>query len=173
MAKIVKIVLMMVTLLALHANPLLAGEDTKVNASRESIVDLLETMGSYKLGMQMMEQVMNAFKNGINSRLPNDRKIPDELWASIVAEIKTEFNKDDLYNIVIPIYQKYFSDSEIKAITAFYKSDTGKKFVNAMPSIAIESSQAGEEWAKKSMERILPRIQRRLREMGYPKESAG
>ena len=168
-----KIVLMVIILLALNANPLLAEEGTKVNASPENIIDLLESTGSYKMAMQLMEQVMNTFKNAANSRLPNDKKIPDEVWASIVAEAKSEMDKDSLYNIIIPIYQKYFNDEDIKAIAAFYKSDIGKKFVDAMPNIARESGQAGEEWAKKAIQRILPRVKKRLEEMGYARESAG
>ena len=116
-----KIVLMVIILLALNANPLLAEEGTKVNASPENIIDLLEVTGSHKMSLQMMEQVMNAFKNAANSRLPNDKQIPDEVWASIVAEVKSEIDKEGLYKTIIPIYQKYFTDEDIKAIAAFYK----------------------------------------------------
>jgi hypothetical protein len=164
------IVFLWVTVISLgvYADDNLQGPST-----RDSIIELLGITGSYQLGLQAMGQAMNAFKNGLNNILPKDKKIPDEVWRNVVDEFKNELDNEGFYNLVVPIYEKYLTADDIKEIIAFYKSSVGRKFMGVAPNIMREAGQAGQEWAKKAMQRMIPRIEKRLREMGYSKESPG
>ena len=51
--------------------------------------------------------------------------------------------------ITIELYGKYFSESELKDLIVFYKSPTGKKSIEVMPSLLGESMT-------KSTERLMP-----------------
>ena len=43
----------------------------------------------------------------------------------------------------VKLYKKYFSEKEINDITGFYKTPTGKKSMQVMPTVMMESMQIG------------------------------
>jgi hypothetical protein len=51
---------------------------------------------------------------------------------------KINFNKliDD---ISVPLYDKYFTETELRDLVAFHKSPTGKKVIEVMPNLVAES----------------------------------
>jgi hypothetical protein len=150
-----------------------AGEAVPGVPTRESVIELLEITNSYNLSLQIMEQSMNSLLSGINEGLPNNKKIPVEVWANLINETKIEINQESYYDMIIPIYRKYLTADDVKGIVAFYMSESGKKLTKVLPDIAREGGQAGEEWGRKAMYRIIPRLQKRLREMGYTNEPIG
>lgn len=150
-----------------------ASDNIQDPPPRESIIELLETTGSYQLALQLMSQTMDALKNMFNKTLPDDKKIPDEVWANIVDEVKSDIDKESYYNLVVPIYEKYLTADDIKELIAFYKSSVGRKFIGVAPNIMRDAGQAGEEWARKAMQRMIPRIKKRLREMDYLRDKTG
>jgi hypothetical protein len=58
------------------------------------------------------------------------------------------FPLDEMLNDMIPVYQRHFSKSEIDALTAFYSSPPGQKFLHEMPAVTAETMRA-----------VYPRIQ--------------
>lgn len=63
-------------------------------------------------------------------------------------------NSDTLINLIIPIYDKYYTESEIKQLTEFYQSSLGKKVISTMPLVVKESMQAGQTWGKEIGEKV-------------------
>ena len=173
MKKIIVMVVMLMFVEIFISTCSYAGDTIPTIPTRESVIELLEISDSYKIALQLMGQSMEAVKNGFNDSLPNNKKIPDEVWANLVNEAKYEMDQESFYDILIPIYSKYLTSNDIKGIIAFYRSDAGKKLTRVMPNIARDSGQAGQEWAKKSMHKIIPRMEKRLKEMGYSKEPIG
>lgn len=53
----------------------------------------------------------------------------------------------DLENEVASIFAKSFTLEELKQIAAFYGSDVGKKYLQALPLVQRESVRAAEIWA--------------------------
>lgn len=51
----------------------------------------------------------------------------------------------------MPLHDRYFSESELRNLIDFYKSDTGKKVIEVMPSLVAESMT-------RAAEVIMPRI---------------
>jgi hypothetical protein len=116
--------------------------------------ELLEMTGSGKVGVQVMNNMISAFK----TKLPN---VPVEFWD----EISKEVNPEGLIELVAPIYAKYYTNDELLQLLEFYKSPLGKKVIANMPLITQDSYQIGEEWGRK----IGERVERRLKEKGYLK----
>ncbi len=54
-------------------------------------------------------------------------------------------------SMAYPLYDKYFTQSELQDLVAFYKSPTGQKAVTVMPTLMKESMQ-------KTTELVLPQI---------------
>jgi uncharacterized protein len=70
---------------------------------------------------------------------------PDEIWNEVRVQI---FDKEisTLNKMLIPIYMKHFTHSEIKALIEFYQSPIGKKMTGTISPITIESVHISQKW---------------------------
>lgn len=116
--------------------------------SAESIKILMQRTGAAKLGHQMMSQMMPSMKKMI----PN---APEKFWKDIMTEI----NSDKIIDLLIPIYQKHLTQSDIKAMNAFYDTPTGKKLMKVQPAIVQESMLVGQQWGQELAQKIMARYQ--------------
>jgi len=114
---------------------------------------LLEASGSEKLAMQLVSNLLSSLRNLSD-------KIPDSLWDEIKNKMIV---KDDLYNLMVPMYEKHFSHKEVKEIMEFYRSPVGLKLMKAMPLITEEAMIAGERWGQIVTDKIF----KELRDKGY------
>lgn len=122
------------------------------NSKREKIKHLLELTGSGKLGMQVMDQMMSSFKNSYST-------VKQEFWDNFRKEI----NANDIENLILPVYDKYYTETDIDQLITFYNSPIGKKMINTMPLVMQESMKAGQNWGREIDEKVLAR----LKEKGY------
>src|SRR5208283_515348 len=58
------------------------------------------------------------------------------------------FPLDEMLNDMVPVSQRHFTKSDIDALTAFYSSPAGQKFLHEMPAVTAETMKA-----------VYPRIQ--------------
>jgi hypothetical protein len=73
---------------------------------------------------------------------------------------------EDLVNLIIPIYDRNFTDEEVKQLIIFYSSPVGKKILEKMPPIMQECMQVGKNWGADLYEKVAAR----LKQKGYTKE---
>lgn len=126
--------------LSLSANAQSTSKSKKIN-------QLLELTGSGKMGIQVINQMINSFKTSHSS-------IKDEFWEDFKKEIKAE----DITNMIIPIYDKYYTESDIDQIIAFYNSPVGKKMIATMPQIMQESMAVGQVFGKKIGDKLIAKL---------------
>jgi uncharacterized protein len=55
----------------------------------------------------------------------------------------------------VPIYQKHFSEEEIRETIRFYRSPTGRKVIQTLPMVMQESMAAGQQWGQELARRVL------------------
>ncbi|WP_035672221.1 DUF2059 domain-containing protein [Flavobacterium sp. 83] len=135
---------------------LLTSGFSQSSSKKDNIKNLLELTGSGKLGVQVGQNMINSFKKSY----PN---VPVEFWDDFLKEM----NSDTLINLIIPIYDKYYTESEIKQLSEFYQSSLGKKVISTMPLVVKESMQVGQTWGKEIGEKVYSD----LKEKGFaPKE---
>ena len=90
----------------------------------------------------MMNQMIASLKT-------THSKAGDEFWENFKKEIKAE----DIENMIIPIYDKHYTESDIDQLIAFYNSSIGKKMIATMPQVMQESVIVGQNWAKQIIEK--------------------
>lgn len=122
------------------------------SSKQQAIRELLEVTGSAKLGMQVVNNMVSAYQKSYS-------KADSSFWDEFLKEIKP----DEFVTLTIPIYDKYFSEEEIRQLIAFYKTPTGQKIISTMPSVMKEAMAAGQTWGKEISDKIL----KRLKEKGY------
>ncbi len=116
-------------------------------AKKESILKLMEKTGAKNMGKQMMARMMPSMK-------VYAPKAPDSFWDDMVKEI----DMDKLVELIVPIYQKHFTEEDIQDINNFYDTPVGQKMIEHMPQIMQESMNAGQAWGKEIGEMILKKL---------------
>jgi hypothetical protein len=73
---------------------------------------------------------------------------------------------DDQLKLQAQIYAEHFSEDELRALVAFYRSDTGRKYITEMPLIMKEVMPLGQAWGRNIGEQAVRRAIERLQKNG-------
>lgn len=119
------------------------------NSKAQKIKHLLELTGSAKIGVQVVHNIIGSYKNYYLD-------IPQSTWDELLKEI----NADEIINLIIPIYDKYYTEQEIDELINFYKTPLGQKTIKVLPNITQESMAAGEKWGREIAEKINRKIKK-------------
>ena len=66
------------------------------------------------------------------------KKLYDEFAEKSIDRAMKLVNMEELINDMVPYYDKYVSNEDIKTITAFYETPAGKRFLDAAPKITMD-----------------------------------
>ena len=118
--------------LTLILAPLLRAD---IDASKRSEIEKL-------LRLTGLENTMNQMIASLKSKLP-------EASGSFWDKFSSKLNAHDLLDQLIPLYDKYYSLEDLRAVNAFYQSEAGKKIISTMPLIMKEAMTIGQAWGEK------------------------
>lgn len=110
---------------------------------------LLEVMGTQKLMQQMMSQMLDGFR----SASPD---VPAEFWDRFSKKMDTAA----LIDLLIPVYDRYYSKEDLDDLIGFYRSALGQKLLTTLPNVMRESMAIGQEWGKKKGEEVQHEIEK-------------
>lgn len=114
--------------------------DTSAAPNDELTIEIRKMMSqtkSIEIGIQQGLAAMEEMKKTPVAELP------EEFYERFKAELTSDSFKRILENYLINIYRKYLTVEDVKAITAFYETEAGKKAIEVMPKIMAESFQGG------------------------------
>jgi hypothetical protein len=121
----------------------------------EAVYEMFDLNGSNETYKAVVVQMTDMFQQ----QFP---QVPEEYWN----RFKEEVLKDGIIELkkdIVPIYAKYLTLEEIKAINTFYASPAGKKLALSTPMITQESMLVGQAWGAKIAEKVMTELQ----EEGY------
>jgi len=120
----------------------------KVNPTKEAdIRRLLELTGVKGLATQMMSEMMDTIKPVLaNSLPPGDYR--EKLIDLFIAKFRSKVDAGHLVELAIPIYDKHFSDDEIKGLIQFYQTPLGQKTIHELPAVVTEMQLEGKQWGE-------------------------
>jgi hypothetical protein len=130
-------------------------------ASKENIEKYLDTMHSRDLMKNVMNMMSNQMHQMAVERAKKDPSLPPDYVARVDKasdEMLKNFPIDELFDAMIPIYQKHLTKGDVDALVAFYSTPTGKKFIQEMPAITSEAMQASMGIVQKRMAKIIQRV---------------
>lgn len=96
--------------------------------------------GSNETYKMAIKQMISMYKSQSTLSPEKLKSLEDEM-------LKTSMK--DLTDMLVPIYQKYMTISDINEMIKFYESPVGKKFAKNSPAITQESMKIGQEWGMK------------------------
>ena len=118
----------------------------------DKIVELMDVMGATAQFEMVVDNLINL------QRQSYDGMITSEFWDEFSKEMKKD-GFADLYEMIIPIYEKHFNEEDVDGIIAFYKSEVGQKMVSKQPMIMQEAMTAGAAWGQALGEQIVERLE--------------
>ena len=113
----------------------------------KDIKELLVATGSENMGKEIAGQIVAAYKQ----QYPD---LTEAEWEGYIKKMKTE----ELNEKMIPVYDKYFSNEEVKDIVKFYNSQIGKKMIKTMPMMMQEQMMISQEWGDGKAEEMTKSI---------------
>lgn len=125
-----------------------SGEQPKVDPAKEAdIRSLLELTGVKDIAVQTMDGMTDSIKPLLaNSLPPGDYR--EKLVDLFLTKFRAKADPQHLLELAIPIYDKHFSNEEIKSLLQFYRTPLGQKTIQVLPMVALEMQQEGKKWGE-------------------------
>jgi hypothetical protein len=116
-------------------------------ASREDVVQFMDVLKCRETTKQIandaVSQMLPYARAKLKERLPN---VSDEALADFDGIVTGYVNKalpfDELFDAMIPVYQKSFTAGEVKAMIDFYSSGVGQGILAKMPIVSSAAAEA-------------------------------
>ncbi|HEY8931788.1 MAG TPA: DUF2059 domain-containing protein [Rariglobus sp.] len=150
--KFIKIV---TVILLLSSGGLLQAEIDK--AKRQEIETMLKLTGMERIADQMMAQMIQGMS-------VNMKGMPPEFWQRFSQKIRAS----ELIERIIPLYDKYYSLEDLRAVNAFYSSPAGQRVLQTLPQIMQESMKIGQEWGREIGERAAAEVMAEMKDKKKP-----
>lgn len=121
---------------------------TKIDPAKEAdIRRLLDLTGVKTLVAQMMDGTQANIRPLLaNSFPPGEYR--EKLIDLFFAKFKSKANIQQLLDIAVPFYDKYFSREEIRSLVQFYETPLGQKTISVLPQLSRELQEAGKKWGE-------------------------
>lgn len=111
---------------------LVFGGIISAQTKEDDIKELFELINPGQMIDKIFENMIDVFKHHGNTQISPEKQ--EEFVSYLNEEVR--MMTDNLINVhMVSIYDKYFTDEEIKDLIKFYKSQTGRKMINTMPDI--------------------------------------
>jgi hypothetical protein len=151
-----KQVFLTVLVLVFTISTALGSEPARPAIAKEKVVEIQKTLrlvGMEKLMDQMKTQMFTMFREKI-------KDVPEEYWK----RAETRFDSAELIQLIVPLYDKYYTIEDLKALNAFYESAVGQKVLSSLPQITQESMKIGQAWGEEVAKRVEREVQAEFKE---------
>lgn len=117
--------------------------------TEKSVRELMTLTGSGDMGLQVIQNMIPAMKK----MLP---QVSESFWNEFMKEVNT----DELISAIVPIYQKHYTEKDIRVAIDFYRSPAGRRLVEKQPLVMQESMQAGQQWGEQMARRAIEKLKK-------------
>jgi hypothetical protein len=134
-------------------------------AAVETAKELLLLKGGDAVFYPIITGVVETVKNVFLPTNPNLGKELNEIALQLRKEYESK--RPELLNEVAKAYAERFSEQELKALVAFYKTPLGKKMVADEPGIIDESLRRAQTWGDALSGVVMDRFRDEMKKKGH------
>jgi hypothetical protein len=118
------------------------------------IRSLVELVGARDFLQEVASRGTEQFRENLTASVAsNDRG--QKFVNAFVESYRAKFDADAATTQLVAIYDKHFSDDEIKGLLQFYGSPLGQKFAAEMPKINMETQAASRAFSTRIAKDVL------------------
>ena len=118
-----------------------------INAFSQSNEAKLKELITLTRSDKMLSIAFQQFMDHYNNRY---KDLPDSFWD----EFKKDMSIEKIFALYIPVYKKYFTDSDVDELIKFYKTPAGQKMIENMPNLMNDSMKIGTDYAQALDKRV-------------------
>jgi hypothetical protein len=135
-----------------------ASLGTVIDPEKEAdIRSLMELVGARDMVQDGVSNSTEQYRDKLLATVPNDEKGQAFVNAFVDAYQK-KLDLDQITGQLVSVYDKHFTDDEIKSLLQFYGSPLGQKVAAEMPKISreiqVQSRTAGAKAAKEALQAL-------------------
>ena len=150
-----------------------ASDSSTMQPTRTEVLKFMEVMQTrHRLESmartqqeELKTRVHNMFSKALPDATPAEQAKFEDIVASTLGDLFTDYPVDDVLRDMIPIYQSHFSESDLNQIVAFYSSPVGQKVLKEMPALSAESTLVSDIGMQPKIDEAMKKVGVRLREM--------
>src|SRR5271157_3230402 len=135
-------------------------------ATKEDVEAYFQVMHSLEMMTKMMDAMSTPIHQMVHQEyLRNKEKLPADFEARQDKEIDDLMKNmpfDEIYQAMIPSYQKHLTKGDLQAMVAFYTSPAGQKLLNEMPAIMSDAMQAAMPIMQRYIDTVQARVQQEI-----------
>lgn len=119
-------------------------------ATEATVRELLAATGSADMGKQVMDNLFAQFR----------KDIKDDRANTFFEKMAAEINTNTLREMIIPVYQKNYTEQDLRAAIDYYKTPFGQKMLAKNPVVIQESMEIGQKWGREIAEKVADRMEK-------------
>jgi hypothetical protein len=120
----------------------------KIDPAKEAdIRRLMDLVGTRLLVAQMMDAMEKSIKPLMTGALPPG-EYREKLVDLFFAKFHSKADLQQLLDIAVPAYDRYYTREEIKGLIQFYETPLGQKMISVLPKLTGELQEAGRKWGE-------------------------
>lgn len=123
-------------------------------AKEADIRSLMELVGARDSLQEAATRGADQFRENLAASVPDNER-GQKFVHAFVDNYKAKFDADAATGQLVAIYDKHFSDDEIKGLLQFYGSPLGQKFAAEMPKINMETQAANRAFGTRIAKDVL------------------
>jgi hypothetical protein len=149
-----------------HDNAVAAQSHSSIDPVKEAdIRSLMELVGARDLVQDGANNSIEQTREKLIATVPNNNK-GQAFVNAFAASYQKKFDVDQTTDQLVGIYDKHFTDDEIKCLLQFYGSPLGQKVAAEMPKIGRETQAAVRAASNKSAKEALAEVKQQNPQVG-------
>ena len=126
---------------------------------------LLELVGARDQVQDGLNNVTEQFRQNLLETVPNNDK-GQAFVSAFVVSYQKNFDRNQVTDQLVGIYDKHFSEDDIKGLLQFYGSPLGQKVASEMPKITREIQAASRAASNRAARETLQALRAQNPEIG-------
>jgi len=136
------VVLLSVMTVTAQDEPVPSDVQAYARAKRALVVELLRVTSAQRQAQEMLDVML--------AMLPED----------VQDTLRETFKPDEMVREVIPVYEKYLSVEDLRALLAFYRSPAGQKLLRIQPDLTKDAMIVMKAYAERRVAETLDAAKR-------------
>lgn len=108
--------------------------------------------------LMTLTNVQQLCQNMIDTTICNFKEAFPEVSAGYWDKLKDKFKTEKIIDMIVPVYDKYFTEDDIRQLIKFYQTPVGKKIIKVMPEISSETMILGQKWGEQIVDEMMAEV---------------
>lgn len=132
-----------------------AAQQKSVDPAKDAdIRSLIELLGMHDAVQNASGKGTEQYREALLASVPDNER-GQAFINAFVGHYQKKFNPDDVAEELVTLYDKHFTDDDIKGLLQFYGSPLGQKYASEVPKLNAEAQAAARALSLRAAKEVL------------------